>query len=108
MPTVPKLYVLVREDLPPGARVAQAVHGAHEFADGCPVEYARWRENSNTVSVLGVRDEPHLRYFVEMAEMWDVPYALFREPDMDGARTVLVLAPSPASQRLTRDLPLLT
>lgn len=108
MPSVPKLYVIVREDLSPGARVAQAVHGAHEFSDAHPGEYARWREESNTVAILAAQGEPHLRYLAEMAAMWGVPHASFQEPDMGGASTVLVLAPGPASQRLTRGLPLLS
>jgi peptidyl-tRNA hydrolase len=108
MPAVPKLYVIVREDLSPGARVAQAVHGAHGFADAHPTEYARWRSDSNTVAVLGAQGEPHLRYLMEMARTWDIPHASFQEPDMAGASTVLVLAPGPASQRLTRGLPLLS
>lgn len=102
-----KLYVLVRSDLGPGPRVAQAVHGTDEFRDMHPGLHAQWRKDSNTVAVLGVQDEAHLNTVREQAERYGVPFATFREPDLANASTVLVLAHHPATKKITGRLPLL-
>jgi len=104
---VPKLTVIVRTDLSLGARVSQSVHGAHEFADRHPQIYAQWRRESNTVAILGAADEAHLVRLTKMADAFDIPHAIFREIDMGDAQTVLVLAPHPATRKVTAGLPLL-
>lgn len=105
--TVPKLYLLVRSDLSPGARVSQAVHGQDEFRSEHPETHAQWRLDSNTVAVLGVRDLEHLMELIDLADMYEIPCSTFREPDMAYEATVLVLAPHPAVKYLTAKLPLL-
>lgn len=105
--SIPKLTVIVRTDLGSGPRVAQAVHGAHEFADAHPTIYAQWRRESNTVAILGAADEAHLVRLTEMAGAFDISHAIFREIDMGDAQTVLVLAPHPATRKVTAGLPLL-
>jgi peptidyl-tRNA hydrolase len=104
----PKLCVIVREDLSPGYKVAQAVHGGHAFADAHPADYRVWRGKSNTVTILGARDEAHLDEMRDKAEMYNIPYATFREPDLGDATTVLVLGPHPATRKITGRLPLLS
>lgn len=104
---VPKLTVIVRKDLDHGPRVAQAVHGAHEFADAHPAIYARWRRESNTVAILGAADEEHLARLTKAAGDYNIPYAIFREEDLGGSQTVLVLAPHPAARKVSAGLPLL-
>lgn len=104
----PRLYVIVRGDLPPGARVAQAVHGAHEFSEAHPEKYRIWRADSNTVAILGARDEAHLDEMRDKAEMYGIPAATFREPDLGDSTTVLVLGPHPATRKITGRLPLLS
>lgn len=106
--TTPRLCVIVRGDLPPGSRVAQAVHGAHEWADLHPDDYRAWRETSNTVAILGVKDEAHLVEVQEQADLYDIPFATFQEPDMGNSTTVLVLGPHPATRKVTKGLPLLS
>jgi peptidyl-tRNA hydrolase len=106
--TTPRLCVIVRGDLPPGARIAQAVHGAHEFSEAHPDDYRAWRNASNTVAILGARDEAHLVEVQDQAEMYGIPTATFREPALDDSTTVLVLGPHPATRKVTRGLPLLS
>ena len=103
----PKLTVIVRGDLTTGAKVSQAVHAAHEYADQHPRLYAQWRLESNTVAALVAQDEAHLVRLTEMAGAFDIPHAIFREIDMGDSQTVLVLAPHPATRKLTAGLPLL-
>ena len=106
--SIPRLTIIVRGDLSHGAQVSQAVHGGHEFADRHPGLYAQWRKDSNTVAILGARDEEHLIRLTELAERFDIPFAMFREPDLGDAQTCLVLAPHPAIHRITAGLPLLS
>ena len=84
--------------------MSQAVHGAYEFAEAHPDIYAAWRKSSNTVAMLGARDEAHLRELMDMAECFYVPFAVFCEPDLGDAVTVLVIAPHPASKKITAGL----
>jgi peptidyl-tRNA hydrolase len=105
-PPVPKLYVLVRADLPLGAQLAQAVHGMRQFTADHPEVDAHWFTTSNTVAVLHVRDEAHLLERVAAARHRDVPVAVFREPDLADAATVAVLGPGTQARRVTARLPL--
>lgn len=93
-----KLYLITRKDLPPGAQAAQLVHGMAEFADKHPVVFKEWKEKSNTVVCLAVKDEAELRSlhgWVDVAHENLVPYAFstFEEPDFGNAMTVLVIEP---------------
>lgn len=102
----PRLYVIVRGDLPPGARVAQAVHGFRQFVADHPEIEKEWFENSNTIVILQARDEAHICTLADRAEMYGVPKAIFREPDLHDQATCLVLAPTPPTRKICRDLPL--
>ena len=105
---VAKLYVLVRSDLSMGARVAQAIHGARQFAAEHPIIELDWFQTSNTVAVLDVRDEAHLLDLTERADVFGIPHATFREPDMGDSTTVRVLGQHPNTRRITSSLPLLS
>ncbi len=76
----PKLYVLVRGDLPPGAQAAQAVHAAIEYALAKP---AQARETRNVV-VLNVLDEEDL---LTAASIQPEDGVLFHEEDLDDQAT---------------------
>lgn len=76
----PKLYVLVRGDIPPGLQYAQAVHAAVEHALAYPV-LAR---DTRNVVVLNVLDEEDL---MAAASLHSEHGALFREDDLDGEAT---------------------
>jgi peptidyl-tRNA hydrolase len=101
-----KLYVLIREDLPQGSQLAQVVHGQDEFRELHPELHREWRSSSNTVAILGVKDEVHLHSVRGKAEARGIPLAIFLEPDLGDQATCLVLAPSPHTRRLCSSLPL--
>lgn len=104
---IPKLTVIVRSDLGPGPRVAQAVHGARLFAAEHHQIEREWYTGSNTIVVLEARDEDHLCEVANKADYWGVPWSMFREPDLLNQATCLVLAPGPVARKLTAGLPLL-
>jgi hypothetical protein len=81
----PRMYVLVRADLPPGLQAAQAVHAASYLA----VKSAIALFQHPTVTVLNVEDEDHLEEEAAKAQpKRGAPEGfMFTEPDLDGANT---------------------
>ncbi len=86
----PKLYVVTRKDLIPGAQACQAIHAFAEFQDKHPKEYQKWYKNSNYLAFLSVKDEMKLASYVFRAKNAGVLYAEFKEPDMDFQLTAVV------------------
>lgn len=101
-----KLYLLVRKDLAPGAQAAQLVHAMRQFTHEHPDVDRVWFTGSNTVAVLSVRDETHLREVLHKAVSRGVKHSVFREPDFGDAATAAVLEPGIHSRRITSSLPL--
>ena len=101
-----KLYILIREDLSPGAKLAQACHGMRQWSQDHPERDQQWFQESNTVAILGLKDSTHLRKIHKKAESLGIPHAIFHEPDMDNEPTCLVLGPAPLTRKLTKNLPL--
>lgn len=89
----PKLYVVVREDLPPGDQAVQAIHAARQFASEHPEEEAAWFRESNHLAFLAVPDLPSLIALRDRAEVRGIPSVAFEEPDMGNAVTALALSP---------------
>ena len=102
-----RLYVVVALSLAPGARVAQAVHAAFAFAAAHPAATAAWTAASNTIAVVGVRDETALAELLHRAGTYGLATAAFREPDLGDALTAVALGPDALTARLCRGLPLL-
>lgn len=85
------MYVLVRDDLPPGTQLAQAVHAATEYT----LSNVDRAASTPTVVVLAVRDQAELLEYADVLCGWCPsrtasrrPYALFHEPDL-GEHTAL-------------------
>lgn len=98
-----KLYVVVREDLPPAQQAVQAMHAARELQDAHPEAERAWHERSNTIALLAVPDEPALAMLARSAELHGLRVAMFREPDLADAATAVALLGD--AKRLLRDLP---
>ena len=105
-PQLPRLYVLVRGDLPPGYQIAQAIHAKDEFTHTYRDREKEWRETSNTIVVLNVPCKHSLLEYVEKASAAGVKNAVFREPDLDGEATAAAFEPSPQTSELFKGLPL--
>lgn len=93
MTDFPKLYVITRSDLLPGARAAQSVHAALAFAHEHPDVEAPWHEASNNLVLLEVPDEAALLALGEAAKRRGVACSLFTEPDLNDALTAIALGP---------------
>lgn len=101
-----KLYVIVRADLPPGLQIAQAIHAQREYAAQHAESERAWYRASNTVAVLAVADELHLRRLIAQAGFEGAKTAVFHEPDRADEMTAAVVEPGPLGHRLCRKLPL--
>lgn len=99
-----RLYIVTRSDLPPGARIAQAVHAAFQIASESPSLVACWLRDSGNLVVLEAPDEPALVALQARAELAGIPASLFRETDLGGAATALALGTG--ARRLVASLPL--
>lgn len=93
-----KMYVVVREDLEPGLRLAQACHSAtlYGMAFGANPE--------QNLIVLGVRNKEELSELLLKLELRGVPKVWFKEPDLGGELTSLACTQEATS--LVRELPL--
>lgn len=107
--TVPgrrKFYVVVREDMPAGYQAVQGLHAAVDFVMLYPKEVEKWHTLSNTVIMLGAKDELAIRGLSQEARGYGLKTYLFWEPDVNSF-TALALQPSAMAEELVRDLPLL-
>ncbi len=99
----PKLYVVVREDMPPGDQAVQAIHAARQFAADHPEVEGSWFRESNHIAFLSVPDLRALDDLLDRARRRGIPSSCFTEPDMGGARTAAAMPPE--ARRICSGLP---
>ena len=100
----PKLYQVVRGDLSPGQQAVQSSHALVEMFIHYPELIRSWYESSNTLALLSVASEKHLKELQLAAQLHKIPSVQFREPDRNNETTALCLGPE--ALRLVRKLPL--
>jgi len=98
-----KLYIIVRADLSPGARAAQACHASNAFLFAHPEAARSWSRDSNNLVCLEIADEAALLALADKAAQLSIPYTLFHEPDFDNQATAVAMM-SPQAKRLTSTL----
>lgn len=101
---VPKLYVVVRDDLPPGLQLAQATHAALQLSLDHHSAVADW--NNHTLIILSVPRERDLLSLLHDAWTGNLVHAYFVEPDLDDEFTAVAFAPCVEADRLVAQLPL--
>ncbi len=89
----PKLYIIVRSDLPPGAQVAQSCHALRLFVEEHPIIDEHWHRHSNNLVCLQVENLPALLELAEKAELGGHAHSVFVEPDFDDQPTAMALEP---------------
>lgn len=98
-----KMYVLVRQDLTPGYQIAQSIHAKDQFTHDFPEEENEWYFESNTIVVLGVKNECSLKAFAYMAESNGLRHSMFFEPDVN-EYTALAIEPGDKTAELVAPL----
>jgi len=88
-----KLYVVVRGDLGPGLRAAQACHALRQFVAEHPEIDKAWFETSNTIVLLEVPDLEALSDLTFELDRRDITYSQFIEPDIGHELTAVAVAP---------------
>lgn len=104
MDEMKRLYVVVRGDLAPGLRAAQATHAALAFAFTFPEMAARWYETSNNLVLLECSGQSDLMRLCDRANRARVVFAGFTEPDLDDELTAVAFEPE--ASRMLSSLPL--
>ncbi len=80
-----RLYVVVRDDLPPGLQMAQACHAAFEFG-----RYAQEADVGDNLVVLHASREK-ICALAKAAMGRGLAHILFEEPDLGGEATAVAL-----------------
>ena len=99
-----KLYLVTREDLPPGSQAIQSIHAAIQFVHDHPEAELPWYEMSNTLALLSVPGEADLVRLVSNAAAQRLRHSAFREPDLGLALTAAAFEPGRRSKRLLSKL----
>lgn len=99
-----RMYVVVRQDLAAGAQIAQAIHAFREFVEFHPSEEQNWYKLSNTIVVLGCRDENELMTLRKGAVDQHIKFSMFREPDMNNQVTAIAFEPGQKTSDYLRHL----
>lgn len=100
-----KLFILVREDLPTGLQLAQAIHAAVQWVIEDPDISSLWHKSSNNVVVKHVPHEAALLALAAEGERRRLVVEAFKEPDLAGATTAVAIVGEGANA-LLRELPL--
>lgn len=101
-----KLVVVIREDLAPGAQLAQACHAAQKYCFDHHEAAKAWYDASNTIAILACPNEAYLDRLATEAATKGIRLSSFREPDLGDSLTALCLEPSAKTKKLCWHLPL--
>lgn len=101
-----KLYIIVRNDLAPGAQLAQSCHVAFSFSQEFPKITSHWMKESNYICVLSIENEQELVKLIDKARNLDLRFSIFRESDLEDQITAIALEPGERSRKLCRNLKL--
>jgi hypothetical protein len=99
-----KLFLVTREDLPPGVQAIQTAHALREFVAHHPEIDQAWYTRSNYLAMLAVPNEEALWGLFNRAVDRGFSVAPFHEPDRGNELTAFAL--EPAARRLVSSLPL--
>jgi peptidyl-tRNA hydrolase len=88
-----KLYVVVREDLSPGSQMAQSLHAFREFVEYHPEIEKEWYKTSNTIVILGCKNESELVQLRLDAIARNIKFSIFKEPYLEDSITSIAFEP---------------
>lgn len=99
-----KLRIIVRQDMEPGYQIAQSVHAARQFAEEHPEKERSWFRGSNTIVILGVRNQDEILGVIKKARTLAVSHSVFREPDLNNEITAVAIADTDKTQKVCKGL----
>lgn len=90
----------------PAYAFVQSLHSIADFQHEFPQEAKYWKETSNSIIALSVKDEQSLHLFCEKLKSKNIKFTSFFEPDIENQLTAICIEASEASRRITSSLPL--
>lgn len=84
----------------------QSSHALTEFIFNFPQIAAQWYKKSNYLCLLAVDNELQLEKLALDADISNVPYIVFKEPDLDYKITAIALCPGENTKRLVKNIKL--
>ncbi len=101
-----KLIVITREDLSNGYKAQQSMHSVADFAAEFPSDFKEWKETSNSIIALGVKNESELdSLYNKLSKITNV--TKFYEPDLNDELTSICLYGNSEIRKKLSYLPLL-
>lgn len=101
-----KLITVTRQDLSSGYQTVQTAHAIADFAHEFPDQFKKWKQESNSIICLSVKDEQELEKFCTTLDKKEIKYVKFYEPDVNNQLTAICLEPSERARKVTSYLPL--
>lgn len=100
------MVVITRADLSQGYQSQQSTHSIADFAYEFPQSFKDWKENSNSIICLQVKDETQLlEYYNRLSKLTSV--VKFNEPDINDETTSICLHADKDVRKKLSSLPLL-
>lgn len=100
------MVVVTRRDLHPGAQAAQLVHAAQQFEKEHLNLQNEWYFKSNYIVLLSCENEESLKNLLLKANIKDIKYSAFTEPDLNNELTAVAFEPCEDTCKLVSNLPL--
>ncbi len=100
-----KLITVTRQDLTAGYQTVQTAHAIADFAYKYPEQFREWRENSNYLACLAVKDLYELQELCNELYMKDIKYITFHESDVDQI-TAIAVEPTTEAKKACSSIPL--
>lgn len=101
------MVTVTRSDLAPAQQAVQSAHAAIDFCFQHPNKASPWNKESNYLVMLAVNSQKQLELLIEKCKERFIEHSVFTEPDIGNEITAVALEPSPSTQRLVRNIPLM-
>lgn len=87
-----------------GPQLVQSAHALTDFILEHKEVAQNWRNNSNYLCSLSVRDEIALAKLLAKAKEKGIKYSIFREPDLNDSLTAIALEPGEQTRLLCKKI----
>ena len=99
-----KLIVITRDDISDGYKVVQSCHSIANFAFEFPETFSKWKDKSNSIICLSVKNEFELKKLYHKYK-YLTDTVIFFEPDVDESTSVCLYG-APQIRKSLSHLPL--
>ncbi len=90
----------------PGYQLVQVSHSIADFAHSFPDIFSKWKQNSNSIVSLSVKNEEDLINLTHLLKIKNINFVAFNEPDINNQLTSICIEPSLSAKKITSSLPL--